>query len=331
MTGEGIFRERRLRIGVVTLGRADARGDRAICSRSALIVTGRNVALVTELQACFRGDSSVSFPARYRDRQCEMLVAWIPCASAISEIEAPSRSIALAKLRPLHVQDVYGRLLARGLSATTVRHAHGLLKSVLSWAVRMQLVTRNVAEAVDAPKRVRSEADALNDDEVIRILDAKTLVVRASLSQTKGGVVLKGTKTNRVRTLPLTPMAFEVLRERRRAFLAERLAAGASYDDQAFVITDPFGRAPKPSTLTVAFRDIAEKAKVKKRLHDSRHSYATMLIGEKLDPQTVATLLEVNANVTLAIYSHQIAGHKEAAVAKVGDRLQSVLDRRRKA
>jgi integrase len=275
--------------------------------------------------------------------------------------------IALAKLRPLHVQEVYGTLLACGLSPTTVRHAHGLLKSVLSWAVRMQIIARNVAEAVDAPTRARSEANALNDDEVLRILDAahgtrwetaitlalatgmrrgeigalkwdavdldaKTLTVRASLSQTTGGVVLKSTKTGRVRTIPLTPLAFDALRERRRAYLAERLAAGASYDDQGFVVADPFGRPPTPFALTDAFREIAKKADVKKRLHDTRHTFATMLIGEKVDPQTVATLLgHVNANVTLAIYSHQIAGHKEAAVAKVGDRLQNVLDRRKKA
>lgn len=46
-------------------------------------------------------------------------------------------SISLTKLRPLHIQEVYGTLLERGLSPTTVRHAHGLLKTVLSWAVRM--------------------------------------------------------------------------------------------------------------------------------------------------------------------------------------------------
>ncbi len=40
--------------------------------------------------------------------------------------------------------------------------------------------------------------------------------------------------------------------------------------------------------------------------------------------------LEVEHYVTLAVYSHQIAGLKEEAIAKVGDRLQNVFERRKK-
>jgi integrase len=183
-------------------------------------------------------------------------------------------SIPLAKLRPLHVQEAYAQMLTGGrangkggLSPTTVRHAHGLLKAMLSWAVRMQIVARNVTDAVDAPTRTRSEANSLTTDEIASLLDAvagtrwetpfvlalatgmrrgeiaglkwdavdfdrATLCVRASLSQTRAGIALKSTKSGRVRNIPLAPIALVTLRERRRVYLAERLAAGGQYDDQ---------------------------------------------------------------------------------------------------
>ena len=52
----------------------------------------------------------------------------------------------LAKLSPQHLQQLYARKLAEGLSPTTVRHVHVALHRALKEAMRMGLVQRNVAD-----------------------------------------------------------------------------------------------------------------------------------------------------------------------------------------
>jgi integrase len=86
----------------------------------------------------------------------------------------------LSELRPMHVQDLYQKLLARGrrtknggeLSANSVLHVHRVLFSALKQAVRWRLVPTNVAEAVEPPRIRRTEMRTLDAAEVRRLLGA---------------------------------------------------------------------------------------------------------------------------------------------------------------
>jgi integrase len=140
----------------------------------------------------------------------------------------------------------------RALSPKTVRHAFALLNAIIRWAVRMQLAGRNVCEAVTRPTASPSEAKALSGDEVRHLLaaardsrwsafvtlaltlgarrgelcglswsdvdlDTGVVTIRCSLSQTKARVVLKGTKSGKSRSLPLSRHAIDALRRQRAA------------------------------------------------------------------------------------------------------------------
>ena len=157
-------------------------------------------------------------------------------------------------------------------------------------------------------------------------LDARKVTVRASLSQTKSGVTRKSTKTGRVRIIPLSTFALALLRERRTQYVEERLLRGSSFSDVRHVVADEFGRPYTPYQLTDAFRDIARRANVQKRLHDLRHTAATFLLAGGVDIRTAATLLGHAApSTTMNIYSHQLAGLKESAITKLDDRLQAAI------
>jgi site-specific recombinase XerD len=84
--------------------------------------------------------------------------------------------MALAKLRPAHVSDWQAALAAgagqdgASISPKTVFHARAMLGGMLAWAMKMSLVERNVVTAVDAPPVRRSQAKALEADEMARIL-----------------------------------------------------------------------------------------------------------------------------------------------------------------
>ena len=70
----------------------------------------------------------------------------------------------LSKLKPLHIQSFYTEAITKGrkdgkggLSAQTVLHFHRLLHRALGQAVKWQLLARNPADAVEAPRPERKE------------------------------------------------------------------------------------------------------------------------------------------------------------------------------
>ncbi len=88
-------------------------------------------------------------------------------------------TVPLQKLTALHIQDHYAKSLASGrrqgkggLSSNTVLRHHRVLFQALRQAVRWQLVARNVAEAVDAPKKGYCEIEALDEAQLSRVLRA---------------------------------------------------------------------------------------------------------------------------------------------------------------
>jgi integrase len=93
-------------------------------------------------------------------------------------IEPHLGALTLARLRPAHISEWLTALRQRGgkkaspLSPKSVRHAHALLKSSVSWAVSMQLATTNPAAIVKSPPVSGSEVRALTPEEAQAILAA---------------------------------------------------------------------------------------------------------------------------------------------------------------
>ncbi|MFY9586736.1 MAG: tyrosine-type recombinase/integrase, partial [Actinomycetota bacterium] len=70
-------------------------------------------------------------------------------------------TVALQELRADHLNAIYTELLARGLAANTIRHAHIVLLRMLKEATRTDRVVRNVAALATPPKQRRPEPDEL--------------------------------------------------------------------------------------------------------------------------------------------------------------------------
>jgi integrase len=68
----------------------------------------------------------------------------------------------------------YARLGSEGerpLSPTTIAHTHSLINSAVKWAHRKGRTNRNIMSRVDAPQRKKSEADALQIEEALKLLE----------------------------------------------------------------------------------------------------------------------------------------------------------------
>lgn len=78
----------------------------------------------------------------------------------------------LPKLSPHHVQSLYARQLDAGFSETTVHHVHNVLHKALKTAVKWGLVSRNVCELVDPPRKAHFEGQALTVEQARKLLTA---------------------------------------------------------------------------------------------------------------------------------------------------------------
>ncbi|MGI8706931.1 MAG: tyrosine-type recombinase/integrase [Actinomycetota bacterium] len=78
----------------------------------------------------------------------------------------------LTKLRPLHIEELYRALRKRGLSGTTVLQVHRVLHAAFNQAVKWQLLDRNPADAVKAPRKSTQETPSLTVEEIPKLLGA---------------------------------------------------------------------------------------------------------------------------------------------------------------
>ncbi len=78
------------------------------------------------------------------------------------------------------------------------------------------------------------------------------------------------------------------------------------------------GSPINPNTVTLAFRRIIKKAGLRSlRIHDLRHTHATLMLTAGVHPKVVSERLgHANIGITLDIYSHVLPGIQEAAAEK---------------
>ena len=86
-------------------------------------------------------------------------------------IVATLGNIRLADLRPQHIQGYYTDKLSSGIAPLTLVKRHNLIRAALATAVHWKLVTANVAELVDPPRKTHKEMRALTPEEVQELLD----------------------------------------------------------------------------------------------------------------------------------------------------------------
>ena len=133
------------------------------------------------------------------------------------------------------------------------------------------------------------------------------------------------------RVLTLPPSVLTELKAHRRAQVAERLASEVWEPGPrgGWVFANPTGGPLDPRADARAFKLLCVKADVPaRRLHDLRHSAATMMLENELDLRTAGAVLGHSQVSQTARYSHVLADRKAVAAERI-ERLR--LDPRQKA
>ena len=122
------------------------------------------------------------------------------------------------------------------------------------------------------------------------------------------------------RVVSLDDRMVAVLRAHRRRQLEERLAWGSAWIDSGFVFVRENGEPLHPETITSMFAALVEKAGVPKiRLHDLRHTSASLALAAGIHPKIVSERLgHSSVSITLDLYSHVAPGLQAEAAEKLG-------------
>jgi integrase len=99
----------------------------------------------------------------------------------------------------------------------------------------------------------------------------------------------------------------------------ERRAFGQSYHEHGKLFCHPDGKPIHPDTITRRFNRLVDAAGVPRiRLHDVRHTYATLSLDAGVDPKIVSDRIgHVNMAYTLQIYTHRSTGRDREAAKRV--------------
>lgn len=271
----------------------------------------------------------------------------------------------LDNLQPLDIQQVYGAMQARGLSARVVRHTHSVLHNALKQAVKWGLISRNPSDLVELPKVSHKERRVLSPGEAADFLKAAAVMprglifefalltgmrpeeylalqwadvdfergtaqVRRALVRHKKSWSFEEPKTARSRRtvyLPAPLLQKLVAHKRRQAEI--RLKLGSLWQAFDLIFCSEEGTPLTIPNLTYRyFRPILTEAKLPRiRLYDLRHSCATLLLIAEENPKVVSERLGHSTIVlTLDTYSHVLPTMQQNATAKLEKMLYSSGD-----
>lgn len=248
------------------------------------------------------------------------------------------------------------------LSSSTVQHHHRLISSILSAAVKWQVIFSNPCERVDPPKITRKEAPYLDEEQAALLLEIlekesvqhRTIVKlfiftgirrgelcglewkdidfnrsiiqirRSSLYLSGKGVFADETKNeSSERCIKISSAALDALREQRAWQLQERLKLGDRWQNTDRVFTCWDGRPIRPDTITSWFHKFVVKNGLPPiHVHSLRHTNATLLIAAGTNLQTVAKRLG-HADTTTT--SKVYAHAIKSADEAAADTLQNIL------
>jgi integrase len=159
--------------------------------------------------------------------------------------------------------------------------------------------------------------------------DARTLQVRQAIQRVAGKLTDSGAgglrasepKTERSRRKIAMPETIaRALRMHRVRQLEERLAAGAAWQDTGLIFVSTLGTPLEPKALHRDFKRLLAKAELPSsiRLHDLRHSAASLLLAQGVPLRTIMELLgHSSITLTADTYSHLMAPTMREAADKM--------------
>jgi integrase len=278
---------------------------------------------------------------------------WTRCEAYIRLYVKPKLGkVPIVKLSPHQLSALYAERLEAGAAANTVRHLHATVHAALEDAMRLDLVARNVADLIKPPKAPHLEMEVYTPEQANQLLEAAQgdrlealyilmltsacrlgellglrwhaidldraeMQITSALKDVAGQKWLGRPKTaHSRRTIPLTPLAVQSLKRHKLRQSEEKLARGAEWNPEHLVFVTSVGTSYERTNWRVQqYAPMLKKAKLPyTRPHNLRHTAATLLLLEGVQPLVVSEMLgHSSVAFTLATYGHILAEMRKPA------------------
>jgi integrase len=267
-------------------------------------------------------------------------------------------NIKLSELRPDHIQALYNAKLKGGMSERSVYLMHTILHRALNVALRMGLVIRNSCDAVIKPKLRRKEMKVLDDVQARNLLlavrgtgfetffqleittglrigelfglkwsdldvNTRMLQIRRQVQRLKGqGLVFSEPKTAAGRrNVTIGPTTLKMLQQHYKDQQIQRQAAGEKWHDNDLIFPNTVGNPMEHRNVHRFYKEMLSKAGLPDmRFHDLRHTAATLMLKEGINPKIVQERLgHADISLTLNTYSHVLPSMQDEVAGKLDD------------
>jgi integrase len=255
--------------------------------------------------------------------------------------------VRLDRVTPRGLNRLYADRAAAGLSPATIRRIHATLHRALRDAVRWGDAIENPAARSDpprtssgddlvtwAPEDVAAFLDSVVGDALEPLwvvlamtgmrrgealglkwhdvdLDRAVASIRQTVVEIGGRIETSTPKTARGRrVVALDSFTVDAL---------ARLRHPSVTNEDAWVFAGPDGDVPRPSIVSRRFQAIVRRAGLPRiRLHDLRHTHATLALRAGVHPKIVSERLgHATVAFTLDVYSHAVPHMQAEAAAQV--------------
>jgi integrase len=272
--------------------------------------------------------------------------------------------IKLQKLSTHQIQKFINGMDDEGLEPGTIKLIFSILKMALADAVEWKFLGFTPCKGVVLPRIEATELQVLNFKQVQLLLESvkdtelEALVTVALCTGLRRGELLalkwadidretwhlkvqrtlvylngqgfretepktKGSK----RTIPVIPLAQQALEKHRKKQVKARLEARV-WENRDLVFCDSRGGYIVFTTLYRAFYQALERAGLPPmRIHDLRHSAATLLLALKVSIKVIQAILgHSSLLMTLGLYGHLLPGATEMELRIYNEALQQLND-----
>ena len=247
-----------------------------------------------------------------------------------------------------------GKVKGGALSVRSVQLSHRVLHRALADAVRWNLIAVNPASAVRAPRGAPKDNNVWSAEDAMKFLASvadhrlsalwilalhtgmrrgelaglrwkdldlagATLTVAQQRTTAEYKVVVLAPKAKSQRQLMLAAETVAALAAHKRQQTVERVAAGPGWSNSGYVFVDELGLPYHPEKMLNMFHAESERAGVPRiRLHDVRHTMATLALQAGVHPKVVQEQLgHSTISVTMDTYSHVPQAVRRESASKI--------------
>ncbi|PPA91515.1 tyrosine-type recombinase/integrase [Brevibacillus laterosporus] len=264
--------------------------------------------------------------------------------------------LELSKITPRDIQSLYNSLKEAGnLSDENIRKVHTIINDSLDKAFRWEMIAKNPASLVDSPKVSRKEIVVWDENEIQQFLatakesryyvaflialttgmrqgeilglrwkdideDNRTFSIVQTLSHDGKEFNVGAKSDSGNRRISIDEQTLNQILKLKHRYKVEMLENRPLYKDHDLVICTSVGTPLSPRNLNRSFDSIIKKGKVRKiRFHDMRHTHASLLLKQGVNPKIVSERLgHANVRITLDTYSHLLPNLQKETVDEFG-------------